>query len=231
MVHSSKGRIRATIHGILPATVACPSLSSAAAPAPQLSASERQMPPIIEKYTADTHSLEATYRISFAPITLARFEKFERDELAKIEAVDFGSLNSQEDRVDYLLLKARVNGELHQLALRQRQAAEMQPLLPFAEVIETLIDEKRRMLRPDGQQSARSLTDIVQRIRAAQKQFEPNRAASEGGAAAPARKHKIDPVVAPVGGSLANRSIANRAVEAAQELQRELHTWYGQYEG
>lgn len=170
------------------------------------------MPQIIENYTADTHSLEATYRISFAPITLARFEKFERDELAKIDAVDFGSLNSQEDRVDYLLLKARVNGELHQLALRQRQAAEMQPLLPFAAIIQTLIDEKRRMLRPDGERSAQSLTDIVQKIRAAEKQFDP-------GAGEPARKQKIDPVV------------ANRAVEAAQELQRELHTWYGQYEG
>ena len=207
----SMGRIRAVTYGILLATVACPTLGRAASPAPHPSAPERIMPSVIENYSADRHSLEATYRISFAPITLARFEKFNRDTLAKIDAIDFGSLASQEDRVDYLLLKARANGQLHQLALRQHEAAEMRPLLPFAEIVETLIDEKRRMLRPDGERSARALSEIVQKIRAAEKQFDA--------ASASARKQKIDPVV------------AYRAVNAVEELQRELHTWYGQYEG
>jgi uncharacterized protein (DUF885 family) len=76
--------------------------------------------------------------------------------------------------------------------------------------VETFIDERRRMLRPDGERTAAALTDITRKILAAKKALDP---------AAAGPKRKIDPVV------------ANRAVLGASELQRELRTWYAQYGG
>jgi hypothetical protein len=194
------------ISGVLASVILAPLPSVAAAVAPPATA-ERMMPQIIQNYTADSKSLEATYRISFAPITLDRFGKFYKDELTLLDGVDFDHLSSQEDKVDYVLLKTHITGAQHQLALRQRQAKEMQPLLPFAPSMETFIDDKRRMVRPDGERTAAALTEIARKIEAAQKQFDPKSPQAP----------KIDPIV------------ANRAMLATLELQSELKTWYDQY--
>jgi hypothetical protein len=201
------------LHKLVSAALATSLLTAlpAAAAVPAPSAASRAMPQLIQLYSADARSLEATYRISFAPITLARFGKFYRDELAKLDGVDFDGLGSQEDRVDYVLLKTHITGEQHQLALRERHAQEMAPLLPFAAPIEAFIDDKRRMQRPDAEKTAAALTEIVRKIDAAKKTLDPK--------ALPAGQKKIDPVV------------ANRAMLASMELQRELHAWYDQYAG
>jgi uncharacterized protein (DUF885 family) len=204
---------RQGLHKLVSAALATSLLTAlpVAAAVPSPSAASRTMPQVIQLYTADARSIEATYRISFAPITLARLGKFYKDELATLDAIDFDALGSQEDRVDYVLLKTHVTGEQHQLALLERHAQEMAPLLPFAGTVETIIDEKRRMLRPDGEKSAAALTEIVRKIDVAKKALDPK--------ALPAGQKKIDPVV------------ANRAVLASMELQRELHGWYDQYAG
>ncbi|WBO23731.1 DUF885 family protein [Sphingomonas abietis] len=181
----------------------------AAEPAANAPDIARQMPQIVTNYTADYKSLAATYRISFAPITTARFDTFYRDQLATLNKVDFDGLRSQEDRVDYLLLKNYITGQQHQLALLQHHAEEMAPLLPFAGTIETFIDQKRRMVRPDGEQDAAALTAITKSIAAAKLQFDPSRP----------------------GAKKTTAVIANRAMLASIELQNELHAWYGQYDG
>ena len=208
MQYSFRLRLGTFISGAFASTLLA-SLPSVAAAIALPVATERVMPQIIQNYTADSKSLEATYRISFAPITLDRFEKFYKDERTLLDGVDFDGLSSQEDRVDYLLLKTHITDDQHQLALQVRQAKEMQPLLPFAPSIETIIDDKRRMVRPDGERTAAALTDIVRKIEAAQKQFDPKSPQTV----------KIDPIV------------ANRAMLATLELQSELKAWYVQYEG
>jgi hypothetical protein len=196
-----------TLASIL-ATVGSSMAVAAQGAPPATAAPTAVMPEIIQSYTADRMSIDGTYRVSFAPITLDRFEKFNRDELAMLDRLDFDGLASKEDKIDYVLLKNHVTGQLHQIEKRRKEAGQMQPLLPFAPTIETLLDDKRRMVRPDGEKVAAALTDIVNKIAAAQKQFDPQ--ASKGA--------KIDP------------NVANRAVVAATELQRELHTWFNQYD-
>jgi hypothetical protein len=208
---SVRHSLRKFTSGALVASLLASSAAIAVTPLPAPSAASRTMPQVIQLYSADARSIEAAYRISFAPVTLARLGKFYKDELATLDGIDFDRLGSQEDRVDYVLLKTHVTGEQHQLALLERHAQEMAPLLPFAGAIETFIDDKRRMLRPDGEKTAAALTDIVRKIDAARKALDPK--------ALPAGQKKIDPVV------------ANRAVLASMELQRELHGWYDQYAG
>ena len=187
--------------------VTAPAVSNAA-PAP---VTERKMPQIVEQFSADGRSLRGTYTVSISPVRRARFERFYNDELAMLATLNFDAM-PQEDKVDYLLLKTHVTGELHQLAIQKQQAAAMQPLLPWAETVEAFVEQKRLMQQPDAEKDAAALTGMVKRMHDLQAQLDPK-------AAAAVQKAKIDPV------------IANRAVIASQELQRELHTWFEQYNG
>jgi hypothetical protein len=179
-----------------------------AAPAAPSTDSNARMPSLIEQFSADRMSLNRAYPLSISPSHMARFTKFYQDELVTLSAVDFNAL-SQEDRVDYLLLKNCLTANLHQLAIQKHQIEEMQPLLPFAAGIEELLDKKRLMQRPDAEKDAALLAEMVKQIDAARKQFDPK---TEGHA-------RINPVV------------ANRAVIATRELSEALHDWFGQYNG
>lgn len=190
---------------------ACPFVVLGATPA-QHNVPGARIPSIMEQFAADLESLNRTYSLAISPTHIARFHRFYQDEASKLAAIDFDSL-SQEDKVDYLLLRNRVTADLHQLRIEQHRIEEMQPLLPFAGPIEELLDKKRLMQQPDAEKDAAILTAVVKQIEVTRKQFEanPQQAAQGSG--------KINPVV------------ANRAVAATGEITAQLHDWFGQYNG
>lgn len=169
---------------------------------------EAVMPSVVQQYSADRMSLDRTYTVSISPAHMERMDKFYRNELAKLAAIDFNQL-SHEDQVDYVLLRLKCNSELHQLSLEKRQLAQMQPLLPFAPAIEGFMTGKRLMQRPDAQKSAATLANMVKQIEATEKELDPSR----------------------VGAPKFDRLVAHRAVLATLELQQNLHNWYGEYNG
>jgi uncharacterized protein (DUF885 family) len=170
------------------------------------------MASLIEIFNADEMSLERAYPLRLSPAHAARFNRFYHDELTNLAAIDFNSL-SQEDKVDYLLMKSQLTSNLHQMAIEQHRLEEMQPLLPFAATIEQLLDKERLMQRPDAEHDAELLNAIVKQVEATRKEIDPTRAGESGA------RQKIDPVV------------ANRAVQATRQLSRALNHWFGQYNG
>ena len=182
------------------------------------------MPSLITQFSADRMSLSRAYPLALSPTHVARFETFYHDELAILAALDFNSF-SQEDKVDYLLLKSRITSDLHQLAIARHRTEEMQPLLPFAATIETIVDQQRLMQRPDAEHDAALLSAMVKQLDETRKQLDPNPSPSHqhgeqtSAETTPQHKPKIDPVV------------ANRAVEATHELSAALKYWYTQYDG
>jgi uncharacterized protein (DUF885 family) len=190
-------------------TVCTGSFAAAAGPAVEA----RQMPQVIEQFTADRSSLNRIYPVIVAPARMARFEKFDNDKLAVLAAMDFDRL-SEEDQIDYLLLKTRLTADLRYLATERKQVEEMAPLLPFAKTIEDLLDSKREMKRPDGEKEAAALTAMVKQMEATQKQLDPKARSSDG-----SEKPKVNPAV------------ANRAATAVTQLTAALKDWFGQYNG
>ena len=174
------------------------------------------MPQIIEQYSADRLSLNRIYPLIIALSRIARFERFDNDELALLAAMNFDKL-SEDDQIDYLLLKNRITSDLHQLAIQKKQVAEMQPLLPFAKTIEDFLDTKREMKRPDGEKDAAALTEMVKQIEAARKQLDPKPHGAQGTDGA--ERPKVNPVV------------ANRAASATLQLSAAMKDWFGQYNG
>ncbi len=190
-------------------------LAHAAGPAAKTAAPEPQMPEFIEQYTADFHGLASTYNVLISPDRRDRLEKFDRDQLAALEAINFDAL-SQEDKVDYLLIKYHLTGNLHQLEIRKKQIDAMQPLLPFAGTIMQLLDAKRLMQTPDPEKDAAALTEMVKDIKAAREKLAPK---EHGGGAAADSKPAVDPVV------------ANQALIATHQLARQLDDWFNEYNG
>ncbi len=194
----------ATVYGASPA-------KSAGAQPPEF-----QMPALIEQFTADSMALNRTYLVAISPVRIERLEKFYAERQAMLAAMNFDAL-SQEDKIDYLLLKNRLSANLHKLAIEKKQVDEMQPLLPFAETIEDLMESKRLMERPNAEKDAAALTGMIKQIAIARMQLDPK---PHGAASADASQPpKIDPVV------------ANRAVLATQQLTTNLKDWFKQYNG
>jgi Bacterial protein of unknown function (DUF885) len=187
--------------------------SAGAVAATASAAGARQMPQVIEQYTADRTSLNRIYPLIIAPARMERFEKFDNDELALLATMNFDKL-TEEDQVDYALLKNRLTSDLHYHEVQKKQLEEMQPLLPFAKTIEDLLDRKREMQRPDAEKDAAALTEMVKQIEAMRKQLDPKPHGSDLG-----DKPKVNPVV------------ANRAAAATAQLSAALKDWFGQYDG
>jgi uncharacterized protein (DUF885 family) len=177
---------------------------------------ERQMPQVIEQFAADRMSLNRIYPVAIAPARMARFEKFYQEKLALLAAFNFDKL-SEDDQVDYVLLKNRLTSDMHELAIQKKQAEEMQPLLPFAPAIEEFLDRKREMKRPDAEKDAAMLSEMVKQMEATRKKLDPKPRGGQAGDSS--EKTKVNPVV------------ANRAAIATMQLTAALHDWFGQYDG
>jgi Bacterial protein of unknown function (DUF885) len=217
-VHTRKGRnmgidrreIRPLALAILFGSIA----QAVAASSAPLNVPDDRMPSVIQQFTADRRSLSRDYPLVISESHAARFEKFYRDELSLLAEMNFDSF-SQEDKVDYLLLKNRLTAYLHQLAIEKRQIGQIQPLVPFAKTIETFVDEKRLMQKPDPEKDAALLSAMVKQIAETSKQLDPGPEEEAKSSA----KSKVDPV------------LANRAVEATRELSEALHEWFKQFDG
>ena len=182
-------------------TVCC--AASFAAVAPQEGV--RQMPQVIEQYTADRMSLNRIYPVIIATARMTRFEKFDTDKLATLAAMDFDKL-TEEDQIDYLLLKTRLTADLRSLAMQKKQIDEMAVLLPFAKTIEDFLDRKREMKRPNAEKDAAALTEMVKQIEAMRKQLDPKSHGTDGG-----EKPKVNPAVANRAAAPRSRDLRPRA--------------------
>jgi hypothetical protein len=191
--------------------VCCKPLAAPASPAVP-----RVMPPRIEQFTADRMSLTRLYPVAFAPARMARFQRFYDDQLTELAAVNFEKL-SEDDRVDYLLLKHLISADLHQIAIQRKQLAEMQALLPFSTTIEGLLDRKLAKERPEAEKDAAAFTEMVKQIAAIRKAYDPKPRGGQSGE--PGEKPKISPVV------------ANRAAMVTLQLSNALRDWFNQYNG
>jgi len=165
--------------------------------------STSELRPMIERYSADLRSLQRTYPIRESAPRRVRLDKFFGEQQAALGKIEFDRL-SQDGRIDYILLRNRLDHQRKQLQLEAARLAEIEPLIPFASTIVNLEEARRRMEPLDPKKAAATLTDMLHAIDAARK-------ANGGGRAA--------------------RTIANRAASSLAELRRTLKDWYTFYDG
>jgi uncharacterized protein (DUF885 family) len=157
----------------------------------------------IERYTVDRGGLTRSYPVAISPTRRARFKKLYEEWLATLKSLDFDSM-SEDGKIDYLLFKNHLEYELRQLDIQEKQLAEIQPLVPFANTIIDLEEARRRMEPLNSAKIAMTLTEM-------RKTVDERRRAVEG----------LKP----------KKTVANRAVQAINGLRNNLRNWYTFYNG
>lgn len=184
----------------------CAVLLAADEPAgfPAADTSSSELRSMLDRYSADSQSLERAYPIRLSETRRARFERFYTEQQAALSRIDFDHL-SESGRIDYLLFRNHLERLRKQLDLDAAQMTEMEPLIPFAKTIIGLEEARRRMEPVDARKAAQALAEMVQAIDAARQ--------------------------ANGKGSQVKASVANRAATRLASLRNDLKAWYRFYNG
>jgi len=175
---------------------------------------------LVERFVSDRDELRRFYDVPGSGLQLRRSEEFFRAWQQRLAAMNYGALGV-EGRIDYTLLEARLAYELHLVAREQRRAAEMAPLLPFAEAIARL-QESRRLLEPLDPKAAAASLDAMRTA------IEETKARLEAGLKADPAKPAATDATAPL---TPTKIVAYRAAKHAAELKDTLADWFTFYDG
>ena len=127
------------------------------------------------------------------------------DELRLLHRLPFDDF-SQEEKIDYLLLKNFLDEVLRGIELAGAQYEAMTPLMPFASTVIRLCEDRQDMKPVHGQKVAEELQDLGKQLVDIKEQIEKN-------------KVKVD------------KFTAFRAGKTLDRLRSHLKEWYGFFEG
>jgi Bacterial protein of unknown function (DUF885) len=119
--------------------------------------------PVIERYEVELRDLERVYPLQGSPVRQAKLEKFYIDQLQLLERIRFDAM-SQSGKVDYLLLRSRLEREQKQLIAEGKRDVEIDSLIPFQQSIIGFEEARRRMETIDGQKSAIAMEKLIRDI-------------------------------------------------------------------
>ena len=173
--------------------------------APLVLTRDSEMRGVLERWQADQAALGRRYAVEFSPVREARFRAFHTGWRDQLRQLDFDRL-SRAAQVDYILLDTRLVYELALLDREKRLATEMAPLLPFADTLFALVEERRQMVRPTPSQAAR-------RVAAMQVALDTARARMTDAAKRP------------------SKIVALRAAATTADLRRQFQGWQRYYTG
>jgi hypothetical protein len=129
-------------------------------------------------------------------------EGFYADQIKLLDGINFDVM-SQAGKIDYLLLRSRLEHERKQLALDAKQDAEIAPLIPFQQTINDLEESRREMKTVDSQGAASALVKMIAEIATV----------------------RAAPATTKTGGAVLNRA-ATRVVQ----LRNTLRVWFNFYD-
>ncbi|HEX6576441.1 MAG TPA: DUF885 family protein [Gemmatimonadaceae bacterium] len=202
------------------ASLSAPALSLAQTTAPNLvpmvATPSSELVTVVNRYNADMNGLSRRYDAEGSPDYRRRMKEVQQEWLRRLSEIDFDKL-SQEGKVDYVLLNRDLKHNLTLLERRNGQRDEEKALLPFADQLLTLQDNRRNLKPVDPRAAAATLA-------AATKQIDSLRALIESPPKDDGRKST--PSAPKV-----SRTIANRAANDIDAIKRSLASWYRYYDG
>ncbi len=185
--------------------------------APMVAARGSELAEIVQRFSLDLTSLGRRYDAAGSPAQRARFRGFFTAWRARLRALDFDRL-SKEGKIDYVLLENHLRYQLELADREDVKRAEVVPLLPFADALLALQDNRRALETIAPAATAKSVAGIARQIDSLRTLFEP---AARGDSTTRPRG------VAP----RASRTVANRAAEQLDQLRNTIGSWYRFHSG
>lgn len=170
----------------------------------QLAAATSELRDTIDRFAADGQAIQRFYSIPGSDERRARLRGYYTAWLAALPTIDFGRL-SHEGQVDYVLLRNHAEYHLALLRREERIEKETAPLVPFAEDIITLQEQRQKLEFITTDAAVAALAPIAEKVR---------QATAAGGAV------KATPPLN-----------AMRAAQDVDRLRGTLDQWFGFYNG
>jgi uncharacterized protein (DUF885 family) len=171
-----------------------------------LGATSSELRDLVDRYQTDRATLLRRWHVEHSPLRRERQRQFVAGWCEALAGLDFERL-SQQARIDFVLLRTRLEYEQRLLDREETRWNEMQPLLPFGPAIIDLMERRRRMEKVVPAAAAQTLADIATSADSARRMAERREAGS------------MDAV------------LAFRSASAARSLQATLGQWYRYYAG
>ncbi len=192
-----------------------PQLASIPKPAALMGRPPSELAEVLYRYAADQQSLARRYDAPDSPLQRKRMRVFYQGWRTRLKEIEFDKLK-QEGRVDYVLLDNLLKYQLTLLDRADKQRAEQASLMPFADDLLALQDDRREMKIVDGKAAARILATVAKRVDSLRLLIEqPQRGGADVPSAAP---HPP-------------RAVANRAADEIERLRGVVNQWYSYYQG
>jgi hypothetical protein len=211
---------------ILVAALSAASVASAQAPARDSSTvpvlqslvgqPASELAAVVNRFDADREALARRYDAFDSPAQRTRMRAFCTEWKTRLAELEFAKLG-EEGRIDYVLLDHYLTHELALLDRQDKMRREAQPLLPFADRLLALQDQRRDLRRPDPRAAARILADVAQQVDSLRAVFD---GASAGSGAAKKR-----------GAPAVTKTVANRAADSLDRIREVVGSWYKFYDG
>ena len=228
--------------GARPAAALQGSAQDGGVPAPSdLDTYPSELQPAIDRFENDLRSIERRYTLAISPSRAARLKAFYTEWIDSLGKWEFEKL-SLEGKVDYVLFHNQLEYELRELEIKAKQYAEMEPLIPFAKIIEGFDDARRQMDPVDSRHAAELVAQIKKDVEETRKavtaglkpEAAPAGAAKTPEGARPQEKKSETPPEKKTEGPpekkvepiRTQKFTANRAVAAVAALRTAFKNWH-----
>lgn len=114
----------------------------------------------VTRYLEDKAAIERRYPVLYSPVRMERLRNFHEGWQERLAVLDFERLN-HEGQIDYIALRNRIRFNLAMLDLDAERAAQIAPLLPFADAIRLLQEERFDRRRVNPREAAETLDDVA----------------------------------------------------------------------
>ena len=130
-----------------------------------------RMPALIARYLADQDTLNRLHQAPFSALRRERMRGFLAGWWQTLERLPFDTL-TQADRVDWLLLRSRMDAELRELEQEERSLASTASLLPFLDSLVALEENRLALSDVDAEAAAETLDCIAARVQELRHSFQ-----------------------------------------------------------
>jgi Bacterial protein of unknown function (DUF885) len=177
---------------------------------------------VITRFAADQAALQRRYDAPDSKSQRTRMRAFFTTWRERLTGLDFGKL-SQEGKADYVLLDNHLRYQLELMEREDKQMQEMAPLMPFGDRLLALHEARRDLNSMNGQQAARTLSEITKQIDSLRALLEP----APGGAARVGGDSSRARASAPK----VSRTVGNRTADQLDQIRNVVSQWYRFYSG
>lgn len=118
---------------------------------------------MINTYQADRGALSRLYSNRLSSEYFARMESFNQEYLDALASLNYDAF-SEDGKIDYVLFRNYLEKELAELELDNKAFDEVSSVLAFAPALEEFVVGRRRAVRPNAQELARSWDAVADQI-------------------------------------------------------------------